>query len=310
MSNEDLVQQVVAALMPMVDAKIAEAMAAPPDPTPPAPEVPAEVVAPAGEGEFEADPEYGKALSDASMKYMGEDGAIDNEGLEGHLDTFDDDDKQHYAAYAGASEDEAVKTMYSKASGYFAKGRETEPEPNADAKPADKDGSVQRYRKENAELKLHNQKLESANRKLAARSDRMTIELAEANKAARYSKRREAFASLVTEGFMLDIDDEMALVSDFSEAQFKRHVEEVIPTRYSKLNTLTRTLGQDEVTADPRMQKKETDSQKYAKRAGELVQKAREAGIPEGRPETTYATVLDKLVKHNGKIPETNGAAV
>lgn len=120
------------------------------------------------------------------------------------------------------SEDESEQEFFSKVKYSAAEAKEDE-----DGEEESAEVKASKYRKSHREMSDKYAKLEVKHKKVQAELDGM-------NEKVRYAKRKSDLIELQSEGFAMDIDEEMEYCADFSDAQFSGHLDR-IPSKYHKV---------------------------------------------------------------------------
>lgn len=149
---------------------------------------------------------------------------------------------------------------------------------------SERDEAVQKYSKLNREHDELKQKY--------AKQDKELVEL---RTKERYSRRYAALKTLEPE-YAFDVEEEMGLTEDLSDEQFDRHVNTIIPGRYSKISGSL--LPTDRERQLPKGDENEKP-QRYAKPAADLVQKYRKQG-----KNLDYGRALNHLIETDGQVDE------
>ena len=172
---------------------------------------------PAAEDEpSEDDLVYGRMLGRKFGKYT------DHEAAKQYMATLDDEDRGALDRYMKDCDDAPTRDVYAKCCGKDV------------ANPEDK-MEVGRYQKQLTDSRTKYRKLAGEHEQLKVRYAKAEAELADLRTKERYAKRRAALTERREEGYVLDIDDELSNTEDYSEDQFDRHVNTMIPERYAKV---------------------------------------------------------------------------
>jgi hypothetical protein len=164
----------------------------------------------------------------------------------------------------------------------------------AEMKAGEPEKYAKKIKSRHDELAIKYSKLHSDHVVLKQNYAKQEGELVALRKKERYSRRLNRLKDRESEGFCFDPEEELALTEDFNDDQFDRHVDQTIPTRYSKVSgdllpvSRSRVIGGDD------------KSQKYAKVARDTVERYRKVGRS-----IDYRSVLNHLIEHEGQVDES-----
>lgn len=253
---------------------------------------------------------YSRGLGRKLMKYI-KDG--DDKGADDFIGGLDKDDKKKLTSYMKYSCDDAEsKEKYAAKCG--CKGMESGEmkagEPDRYGKSGGKKGTTlstetndsikyAKLREEKEQLAKKYAKLQVVADELKATNNEQQQELDKLRRSEQCATRYSKLKDLESSGYVLDPDDEMVLTSDYSDEQFRRHCEEIVPTRYSKTSANFPSVGQNRETSMVRLGM-DAKAQQYCNQARDLVLKYQKSG-----KKTDYKTVLEQLVKNEGKLDES-----
>lgn len=258
---------------------------------------------------------YSRGLGRKLMKYL-KDG--DEKGTDDFLKGLDKDDKKSLTSYMKYScDDSESKEKYAAKCGCkgMDSGEMKAGEPDRYGKSGGKKGNTlstetndsikyAKLREEKEQLAKKYQKLQVVADELKATNEEQKKELDTLRRSEQCATRYSKLKDLEGQGYVLEPDDEMVLTSDYSDEQFRRHCEEIVPTRYSKTSSNFPSVGQNNETSMVRLGM-DAKAQKYCNQARDLVLKYQKSG-----KKTDYKTVLDQLVKNEGKLDESKLFAV
>jgi len=283
----------------------------PPDEASGSPEMPPDDGIPSPDSMDDDSQLYARGLGRKFMKYFKDDGDLDDAGADGFMGSLDDDDKAHLGSYMKyMCDDDDKKQKYSQRYAKCPIGGTDMTEKPGDSSPSGsmnaaemKNGEPERYGKSTHYAKIKGERDEAVRRysKLHKENEELKVKYAKQNEALkklrtqeRYAKRLTRFTTLANQ-YAFDPEEEMELTEDFTDAQFDRHCDRVIPERYSKVSGELLPVG-----AAPKLKDGTEDkSQRYAKACGDAVQKYRKAG-----KNVDYGTVMRHMIDNDGKIDE------
>lgn len=121
-------------------------------------------------------------------------------------------------------------------------------------------------------------------------------ELGQSRVKERYAKRFATLKDLEVEGYCFNPEEEMELTEDLTEDQFNRHVQVIIPQRYSRVSDRLLPTEREKPLA---ALAKEGEPQKYAKQASQVVFRLRNSGH-----DMPYKRVLEHLITRKGELDE------
>jgi len=231
----------------------------------------------AGEGD-EPDADDAPEI-DSEMPDMGDDESTDDGDVAGGDDDDSDSDLESSGQDEGKAKMSADKKPDEKPKKYS-----RQPVPGM---------TVQQYAKENAELRERYEKSITENRAikdeftaLKARID--TIE-SEKKTAVRYAKLN----GLQSQGFSIDVDEELKDAESMSDEQFARHCTKIVE-RYARV-PMGRALpipGNEKIDGVPRDEKRE----RYSKQATDVTLELRSKG-----KQVEFSDVLENITRNDGK---------
>lgn len=233
-----------------------------------------------GDGDVDLPPDIDDEDSDFGLGDDDDTDLDESNGLPGG-DVADEPDEDNDSPEASGA-DEKDNPMAGKA-----------PEKKPDEKGKDKPMSLQQYAKENGELRRRYEKTTIELRDTKSELDSLkarvgTIE-ADKKKAVRYSK----LDGLRTQGFVINVDEELADTDPLNDEQFEKHCTKIVE-RYAKA-PVGRTLyippseKRDGVPADEKVHR-------YAKVAGDIALDLQKKGKP-----VDYAAIRANVEKNDGK---------
>ena len=210
---------------------------------------------------------YGRMLGRKFGKYT------DHEAARQYMATLDDEDRGALDRYMKDCDDAPTRDVYAKCCGKDV------------ANPEDK-MEVGRYQKQLTDSRTKYRKLAGEHEQLKVRYAKAEAELADLRTKERYAKRRAALTERREEGYVLDIDDELSNTEDYSEDQFDRHVNTMIPERYAKVPLQMVPVD----PSPPQAYVQRTKGAKYAKQAAKITMEGRRRG-----EDVSYRQVLQEL---------------
>lgn len=256
---------------------------------------------------------YARGLGKKFMKYKKDDG-WDDAGESSFMSALDDDDKSKLGSYMKyMCDDEDTKKRYAERYAKSPIGGEDLTDKPGDCSPSGsmnademKPGEPDRYQKgtsmqptqyarirqERDDAVQKYAKLRGEHEDLKTKYAKQEKTLGELKVKERYSRRLSTLKDLAIE-FAFEPEEEMSLVEDFTDDQFQRHTQQVIPSRYSKVSGTL--LATERERPAPGADK----PQRYAKTAADLVQKYRKSGR-----DVDYGRVLNHLIENDGHVNE------
>lgn len=254
---------------------------------------------------------YSRGLGRKLMKYL-KDG--DEKGTDDFLKGLDKDDSKSLRSYMKYSCDDAEsKEKYAAKCGCkgMDSGEMKAGEPDRYGKSGGKKGNTlstennesikyAKLREEKEQLAKKYQKLQVVTEELKATNDEQSKELATLRRSEQCATRYSKIKDLEGQGYVLDPDDEMVLTADYSDEQFRRHCEEIVPTRYSKTSSNFPSVGQNREPSAVRLGM-DAETQKYVNQARDIALKYQKGG-----KKADYKMILDHLVKNKGQIDEAS----
>lgn len=156
-----------------------------------------------------------------------------------------------------------------------------------------------KLREEKEKLAKQYKKLQVVSEELKATCQEQQQELTKLRNSEQCATRYSKLKDLEVQGYVLDPDDEMALTADYSNDQFQRHCEEIVPTRYSKTSNNLLNLGQNQEPSPIRLGM-DQKAQKHAISARDSVLRYQKDG-----KKVDYTAMLKHLIDNDGKIDES-----
>lgn len=257
---------------------------------------------------------YSRGLGRKLMKYL-KDG--DEKGTDDFLKGLDKDDKKKLTSYMKYScDDSESKEKYAAKCGCgMDSGEMKAGEPDRYGKSGEKKGNTlstendasikyAKLREEKEQLAKKYQKLQVITEELKATNQEQQKQLDKLRTSERCAIRYAKFKDLESQGIVLDPDEEMSRTADYSDDQFRRHTEEIIPQHYSKTSSTFPQFGQNRETSAVRLGM-DAAAQKYCNQAKELVLKYKK-----DRKNVDYQSVLRNLIDNEGKVDESKLFAI
>lgn len=290
LSPEDL-GQIAEAMKPMIAEAVNEII----------PAAPAMEPAPGGMPPVDTampdyDPDQMGHMGAKFAKYAKEGEDDDNDGALRYMETFDDGENDHFRKYMGDHDDGRQKDMYNLLEGYM---KSDNYEAGAGYKCPDKEDSEQysakKYRKENTDLRVKYRKEVADRKSLQTKYFKLESETVDLRKAEKYAKRKAVFTDLITEGYCVDVENEIETTESFTDEQFSRHVEKTIPEQYSRVPG-----GTVPIPGDVPLPGKTADAKKAEKYSAKAKKITLDARNKDPKSPLVYSEVLDNVTENEG----------
>lgn len=215
-----------------------------------------------------------------------------DEEAEAYFNSLSDEDKQAVRAAIDSDSDEERKVKMTK---YQAESAE---QPGEGGSEPEKD-TVAKYQKactERDDYRAKYQKEVIERRKVETERDALRSQIASAEGEKRKAVRYQKLTELQGQGFVFEVDEEVADCADMDDERFAKHCDKIV-NRYQRVpQGMIPVAGSPEYKGNPGEAEAQLKRQRYAKQAAENVLAARNRGEA-----IEYKTELDRLVAEGEK---------